>query len=74
MNLPAIYTEAHISITGDKVKEMDKCCLVMTIILGSCICPLLFIMCCDWWKQIVHAVYEISTKTYQLLQFITQRP
>jgi hypothetical protein len=53
---------------------MDTCCLVFTIIFGSIFCPLLFIMCCDWWKKIAYPLYEIPIKTYQLLQFVIQRP
>lgn len=56
----AFIQQANITIAGPKTKPANTCCMVSTLVCGTCcIFPLCF-MCCAWWKKIVYARYELS--------------
>ena len=64
---PNQYTDANIMVTGNQVKEMRICLMVLTYIAGAlCILPY-FIMCCDWWKACVNPAFSVPLSTYQKL-------
>jgi hypothetical protein len=57
--------QANITIIGSKTKPGNCCCLISTIIAGSCLIFPLCFMCCTWWQKIVNPTYELTTEAYR---------
>lgn len=56
----AFIQQANITIAGTKTKSTNACCMISTLVCGTCcIFPLCF-MCCAWWKKIVFPRFELS--------------
>lgn len=72
-NQPTPYVEGHFTLFGEVKKEADNCCMIITVIFAALLYLPALIMCFDWWKKKVYAVYAIPLKTYQDLRSIIQR-
>lgn len=51
--------EATISCTGTQVSETNVCCIICTAIWGGILIFPMCFMCCDWWKRIAYASFNV---------------
>jgi len=63
----SLIRDAQIKITGNQVKAENNCCLIATLITGVCLILPFCLICCDWWKRMVSAAYDIPISVYASL-------
>ena len=53
-----------ITVLGIKVKSMNDCCILWTVLAAFLFIIPLFVVCCSWWKKIARPTFEIPEKIY----------